>query len=69
MLTRHLSRYRSIWVSIYLVSGAPDTLITIAMFDSADQAIESNLKWADWARNNVLELTKGLPEVLPDTDP
>jgi hypothetical protein len=34
------------------------------MFASLDEAIESNTKSADWVRNNVLEFTKGLPEVM-----
>jgi hypothetical protein len=39
-------------------------LIAISMFDSVDEVIESNAKSADWVRNNVLEFTKGLPEVM-----
>jgi hypothetical protein len=34
------------------------------MFDSVDEVIESNAKSADWVRNNVLEFTKGLLEVM-----
>jgi heme-degrading monooxygenase HmoA len=48
----------------YLLDGGPDVLITISMFDSVDEAMESNAKSADWVRNNVLEYTKGLPEVM-----
>jgi hypothetical protein len=48
----------------YLLDGGPDVLITISMFDSVDEAIESNVKSADWVRNNILEFTKGLPEVM-----
>ena len=47
----------------YLLDGGPDVLITISVFDSADQALASNEKAADWVRNNVLEFTKGVPEV------
>ena len=47
----------------YLLDGGPDVLITISVFDSADQALASNEKAADWVRNNVLEFTKGMPEV------
>jgi heme-degrading monooxygenase HmoA len=46
----------------YLLDGGPDVLITISVFDSADQALASNEKAADWVRNNVLEFTKGMPE-------
>jgi heme-degrading monooxygenase HmoA len=48
----------------YLLDGGPDVLITISMFDSVDEAIESNAKSADWVRDNVLEFTKGMPEVM-----
>lgn len=43
----------------YLLDGGLDVLITISVFDSADQALASNEKAADWVRNNVLEFTKG----------
>lgn len=48
----------------YLLDGGPDVLITISMFDSADEAFASNQAAADWVRNNVLEFTRGLPEVM-----
>jgi heme-degrading monooxygenase HmoA len=48
----------------YLLDGGPDVLITISMFDTMDEALESNAKSADWVRNHVLELTKGLPEIM-----
>ena len=48
----------------YLLDGGPDVLITISMFDSGDAALVSNEKAADWVRNNVLEFTKGMPEVM-----
>ena len=48
----------------YLLDGGPDVLITISMFDSADAALVSNEKAADWVRNNVLEFTKRMPEVM-----
>jgi hypothetical protein len=48
----------------YLLDGGPDVLITISMFDTIDEALESNAKSADWVRNNVLEFTKGMPEIM-----
>jgi hypothetical protein len=48
----------------YLLDGGPDVLITISVFDSADQALASNEKAADWVRNNVLQFTKRMPEVM-----
>ncbi len=48
----------------YLLGGGPDVLITISMFDSADEAFLSNGKTAAWVRQNLLEFTKGMPEVM-----
>jgi heme-degrading monooxygenase HmoA len=48
----------------YLLNGGPDVLITISMFDSADEALASNETAAEWVRDNVMEFTKGLPEVM-----
>jgi heme-degrading monooxygenase HmoA len=48
----------------YLLDGGPDVLITISIFDSADEAFASNENAANWVRNNVLEFTKGMPEVM-----
>jgi heme-degrading monooxygenase HmoA len=48
----------------YLLDGGPDVLITVSMFDSADDALASNEAAAEWVRDNVLEFTKGLPEVM-----
>jgi heme-degrading monooxygenase HmoA len=59
-LLRQMSGFRS----YYLLDGGPDVLITMSRFDSADEAFASNEKAADWVRNNVLEFTKGMPEVM-----
>jgi heme-degrading monooxygenase HmoA len=48
----------------YLLDGGPDVIITISMFDSADEALISNEKAADWVRDNVLEFARRLPEVM-----
>ena len=48
----------------YLLDGGPDVLITISVFDNADEALSSNEKAADWVRNHVLGLPKGMPEVM-----
>jgi heme-degrading monooxygenase HmoA len=48
----------------YLLDGGPNVLITISMFDSVDEAVASNEISANWVRNNVLEFTKGMPEVM-----
>jgi hypothetical protein len=57
---RQLQGFRS----YYLLDGGPDVLITISMFDSADEAFASNERAANWVRKNVLEFTKGMPEVM-----
>jgi len=43
----------------YLLDGGPDVLITISMFDSADEAFASNERAADWVRNHVLDSPRG----------
>ena len=48
----------------YLLDGGPDVVISIRVFDSADEAFASNETAATWIRNNVLEFTKGMPEVM-----
>jgi len=48
----------------YLLDGGPDVLISIRVFDNADEALASNEIAADWMRNNVLEFVKGTPEVM-----
>jgi hypothetical protein len=48
----------------YLLNGGPDVLISIRVFDSADEALASNEIAANWMRDNVLEFTKGMPEVV-----
>jgi len=59
-LIRELTGFRG----YYLLQGEPDALIAISMFDSADEALVSNEKAADWVRNNVMEFARGLPEVM-----
>jgi hypothetical protein len=51
----------------YLLDGGPGVLISIGLFESADDALASNEHAADWVRNNVLEFTKGMPEVMVGT--
>jgi heme-degrading monooxygenase HmoA len=48
----------------YLLDGGPDVLITISIFDTFDEAHASNEKAAAWVRDNLLEFTKGMPEVM-----
>lgn len=48
----------------YLLDGGPDVLITVSIFDSAEAALASNVTAADWVRDNVLEFTRGMPEVM-----
>jgi Antibiotic biosynthesis monooxygenase len=48
----------------YLLEGGPDVLISVRVFDSADEALASNDIAATWMRENVLEFVKGMPEVM-----
>jgi len=48
----------------YLLDGGPDVLITVSIFDSSDAAFASNENAANWVRHNVLEFTRGMPEVM-----
>src|SRR5215813_6214020 len=59
-LMRGLAGFRG----YYLLDGGSDALITISMFDSAEEALVSNEKAVDWVRNNVMELARGLPEIM-----
>ena len=59
-----LIRARPGFRGYYLLDGGPDVLITVSMFDSPDEALASNAQAADWVRNNVLEFTRGMPEVM-----
>jgi hypothetical protein len=52
------------FTSYYLLDGGPDVPITISIFDSSDAAFASNEAAANWVRHNVLEFTKGTPEVM-----
>jgi hypothetical protein len=53
-LMRELKGFRG----YYLIDGGPDVIITVSMFESADEALVSNEKAADWVRNNVLEFAR-----------
>ena len=59
-LMRELEGFRG----YHLLDGGQDALTTISMFDSADAALVSNAKAADWVRHNVLEFARGMPEVI-----
>ena len=48
----------------YLLDGGPDVVIAISMFDASDEALNSNVAAADWVRNNMLDLTRGMPEIM-----
>jgi heme-degrading monooxygenase HmoA len=47
----------------HLLDGGPDILVSVTMFDNAEEALASSEAAAEWVRDNVLEFTKGLPEV------
>ncbi|HEX3994433.1 MAG TPA: antibiotic biosynthesis monooxygenase [Acetobacteraceae bacterium] len=47
----------------HLLDGGPDILVSVTMFDNAEEALASSEAAADWVRDNVLEFTRGMPEV------
>jgi heme-degrading monooxygenase HmoA len=47
----------------HLLDGGPDILVSVTMFENAEEALASSEAAAEWVRDNVLEYTKGLPEV------
>ena len=59
-----LSRLLPGFRDYYLLEGGPDVLVSIRVFDSADEALASNEIAANWMRDNVLEFVKGMPEVM-----
>ncbi len=59
-LLRELPGFRA----YYLLDGGPDVLISIRVFDNADEAFGSNEVAANWMRENVLEFVRGMPEVM-----
>ena len=48
----------------YLLDGGQDTIVSIRIFESADEALASNETAAEWMRDNVMEFVKGMPEVM-----
>jgi hypothetical protein len=54
-LLRELPGFRE----FYLLDGGPDVLISIRVFDTADEALASNEISSNWMRTNVLVFAKG----------
>jgi hypothetical protein len=59
-LLRELPGFRE----YFLFDGGPDVLVSIRVFDSAEHALASHELATQWIRDNVLEFTKGMPEVV-----
>jgi hypothetical protein len=59
-LVRQMQGFRG----YYLLDGGPNVLITISMFDTFDEALASSETAAAWVRDNFLEFTRGMPEVM-----
>ena len=59
-LLRELPGFRE----FYLFDGGPDVVVSIRIFNSADEALASNETAAAWIRDNILEFVKGMPEVM-----
>lgn len=62
-LMRKMSGFRG----YHLLDGGPDILVSITMFENAKEALASSEAAAEWVRDNVLESTRGLPEVIVGT--
>jgi hypothetical protein len=62
-LIRDLPDFRN----YYLLDGGQDTIVSIRVFDSADEALASNETAAEWMRDNVMEFVRGMPEVMVGT--
>src|SRR5690349_3052852 len=58
-LVRKMKGYRG----YYLVGGGDNVLIAMSVFETAEQAFDSNELAAAWFRNNVLESKTGTPEI------
>jgi heme-degrading monooxygenase HmoA len=52
------------FLDYYLFDGGPDVVVSIRIFDTAEHALASNEVASAWIRNNVLEFTRGMPEVM-----
>jgi len=59
-LVRQMSGFRG----YHLLDGGPDILVSVTMFDNAEEALASSEAAAEWVRDNVLEFTRGMPEVM-----
>lgn len=59
-LLRELPGFRE----YFLFVGGPDVLVSIRVFESREDALASHEFASQWIRDNVLEFTKGMPEVL-----
>ena len=59
-LLRDLPGFRN----YYLLDGGQNTIVSIRIFESADEALASNETAAEWMRDNVMEFVKGMPEVM-----
>ena len=60
-LLRELPGFRE----YYLLDGGPDTLISVRVFDGADEAFASNETAAEWMRDNVLDLSRMCRKLWP----
>ena len=46
----------------HLIESGPDVIATVTMFENAAEALASSDLAAEWVRDNVLELARGVPE-------
>ena len=50
------------FIGYHLVESGSDVIATITMYENAAEALASSELAAEWVRDNVMELTKGVPE-------
>ena len=50
------------FVGYHLIESGQDVIATITMYENAHEALASSELAAEWVRDNVMELTKGVPE-------
>lgn len=59
-----LLRERPGFRGYHLLESGPDVLVSITMYDNANEALASSEIAASWVRDNILEVTRGMPEVM-----
>ena len=51
------------YVAYYVLDEGGDALASISIFETRDEARDSNVLAADWVKNNIASLVEGPPEI------